>query len=309
MAQVTVPSLNEIQAEILSSCAEAPNLPATVVLTTDEQAILPELISTSRVSVFRQFIYVISVAIWAGWKKWQVLSDDIDARIAATRPFTKGWYKETALNYQHGRDLEETGVYDNTGLTLAQIAAEKVVAKAAVIEAISNNRGILRIKVAKLSANVLEPLSGPELTGFDAYMELMGAAGVPVVATSGVADDLKLEYKVYYDPTILNNAGERLDGSDDTPVITALKSYLIDKNSNDFNGQLSLDELNDVVESVRGVTDVFVKAAASKYGSFLYTDTNAQGTVGPFDEFRQPEAGYFKLDEVNSIFTYVAKQL
>lgn len=301
------PTINEIQAQILETAAGADDLPATAVLTENEQATLNNLTSTSKVSVFRLIVYVVATVAWSLHKLWDVLSADIDERIAVSRPFSRGWYTQTALNYQHGQQLPESGVYDNTGLTIAEIEAKKIVAKAAVVEGTINGHGILHIKVAKDDNGSLAPLSQGELTGFTEYINLMGAAGISLATSSAEADKLKLVYKLYYDPTILNNLGQRLDGTDDTPVLNAIKTYLKEKNSRDFNGELSLDQLNDVVENVPGITDVFIQEASSSYSAFGYNDTNPQGNVGPFTEFRQPQSGYFKLDEVNSQFNYIAR--
>lgn len=304
---MAVPTINEIQTQILTVASEADALPATAVLTENEQATLNNLTSTSKVSIFRLIVYIVAVVAWSLHKLWAILSADIDERIAVSRPFSRGWYTQTALNYQHGQELPETGIYDNTGLTIAEIEAKKIVAKAAVVEGTINGHGILRIKVAKDNAGVLAPLSSPELIGFSEYINLMGAAGISIACSSGDADKLKLSYKLYYDPTILNNLGARLDGTDDTPVISALKAYLKDKNSRDFNGELSLDQLNDVLENVPGITDVFLQSASSSYAGYSYEDTNSQGNIGPFTEFRQPQSGYFKLDEVTSTFQYIAR--
>src|SRR5690606_31626185 len=110
--------------------------------------------------------------------------------------------------------------------------------------------------------------------GFTEYINLMGAAGISLATSSAQADKLKVSYKLYFDPLILNNLGQRKDGTDDTPVINALKAYLKDKNSRDFNGELSLDQLNDVVEAVPGITDVFLQSAASSHTAFGYDDSN-----------------------------------
>lgn len=301
------PTINEIQTEILETAAGADALPATAVLTQNEQSTLSNLTSTSKVSVFRLIVYVVATVAWSLHKLWAIFSADIEQRIAVSRPFSRGWYTNTALNYQHGQELPETGIYDNTGLTITEIETKKIVAKAAVVEGTINGHGILRIKVAKDDNGVLAPLTPQELAGFSEYINLMGAAGISIATSSAEADRLKVNYKLYYDATILNNLGQRLDGTDDEPVINAIKLYFKDKNSRDFNGELSLDELNNVLENVPGITDVFLQNASSTYAGFSYFDTNLQGNIGPFTEFRQPQSGYFKLDEVNSTFQYLAR--
>jgi len=300
------PTINDIQQEILDAATASADLPVTEVLTEDEQATIPNLTSTSKVSVFRLIIYVIAVIVWSIYKLWETLSTDLDERLAVSRPFTKGWYAVTALNYQHGHTLPETGIYDNTGLTIAQINDAKIIDKAAIIETIINGHGILRIKVAKQNdQGDLEKLLTAEVAGFQEYMNNMGAAGVSVEASSKDPDNLKVDFKVYFDATILNDLGQRLDGSNDTPVQTAIEDYLKVKNSDDFNGELSTTKLTDVVQGVDGVTDVFLQDAWSSFNNSDYIHNSS--TSGIIDEFRQPDSGYFKLDIANSIFTFIPR--
>lgn len=310
MATIQRKSINEIQTIILTEAANSPNLPATAVLTEDEQATLPNLTSTSKVSIFRLFIYVVAVCFWVMQELWRVLSDDIYEQTTGSRPFNRDtYYNDIALEYQHGHVLLENQTYDNTGLTVAQINASKIIAKAATVEVVIDNRTVLLSKVAKLVGGELVALETEEIAGYTYYMNKRGPAGVPVLGSSKNADDLKLHYKFYFDSNVLTSTGARQDGTDDAPVITALNTYLKAKNSNDFNGEMSLDKVDIILQKVPGIVRVFRKGAWSKYNTYLYTDTNAQGNVGPFDETRAPESGYFKLDEVNSLFEYEPRAL
>lgn len=299
-------TINEIQNEILTEASTADDLPVTAVLTENEQATLNSLTSTSKVSIFRLFVYVVAVAIWIRQNLWDITQKDIEERVRISRPFTKGWFIDTALNYRHGATLPESGIYDDTGLTLQQIAAMQIVARAAVEENVINGLGSLRVKVAKLENEELVKLSPTELDGFAAYMDLMTAAGISIVSTSDDADRLKVVFKIYFDPTIINANGARLDGTDDAPAVTALKAYLKDKNTGDFNGELSLDQLVDVLQAVDGFKNVFLVSAQSAYGTLSYS-TAEFSDYGAINEFRRPNSGYFKLDEAESVFNYIPK--
>ena len=298
-------SINTIQDSILTAVDSSTELNALDVLTDNEQSSLSNLTSTSKVAQWRLFVWVVAFGIWVHEQLMDILRADIETRIAATRPFTKQWYTLTALNYQHGYALPETGVYPlPLDATEAQdITASKVIKKAAVIQSIINGIGALRIKVATITSGELVAVSPEQLQGFQEYIELMGAAGVYVVATSSDADDLKLEYKIYFDPLILDNEGKRLDGTNDTPVLNAINTYL---KSVEFNGVLSLAKLTDVVQAVEGVKNPFLQLASSKYGAYEY-DSVGTTSAGVITDFRQPDSGYLKLDEAESIFTYIAE--
>lgn len=297
-------SINEIQDVMLGAVEQADELSTLQVLTDAEKTQLQEsLTSNSKVSIWRLFLWVNAFGQWVSEQLWDVLRNDIETRIAETRPFTKRWYIATALNYQHGYDLPETGIYPTpeTSAEIQAVNASKIIKKASVIPTVLNGVGSLRVKVAKDNGGELEALTAPELAGFQQYIELMGAAGVYVVATSGNGDDLKLHYKIYYDALILDNEGKRLDGTNDTPVQDAVKAFL---SSSQFDGLLDLNQLTDALQLVDGVASPHKVSAASKYAAFTY-ETTGIDAAGAIVDFRQPDAGYFKLDEVESTFEFV----
>jgi hypothetical protein len=139
------------------------------------------------------------------------------------------------------------------------------------------------MKVAKLGTD-LEPLAAGELTAFRAYMARVKDAGVSLQIDSLVADKLKLELDVYYNPLILNSIGQRIDGSDLEPVKNAITKYL---QNLPFNGVFVLTYLVDELQKVDGVTIPKVKVAQAKYGLFPFTSIN---------ELYQPDSGYLRFE-------------
>ena len=95
--------------------------------------------------------------------------------------------------------------------------------------------------------------------------------------------------RIRYNPLVLNNAGERLDGADIAPVITALKSYL---QNLDFDGLFSIQKLVDAIQKVEGVNDLNVDTCQSKYGALPFTSININ--------FR-PDSGYLTIDTINDL--------
>jgi len=300
-------SVNEIQDEVLNTIQQSADLPVVEVLTENEQSNLNNITSTSKVGVLRMLVFVFAVVSNHIQKLWDVFKIAIEELIASSRPFTERWYQETALAYQHGYSLEVNNEYA-TPTTAQEIEAAnlaKVIKKAAVVQAVIAGVGALRLKVATETGGELAPVDAQVLAGFSEYMEQKGAAGVFVVATTNDADLLKLQYKIHFDPLILDNEGKRLDGNDDAPVQTAIKSYLKNSNSRDFNGKLSLAKLTDVVQAVPGVVDPHLVLAASKFGNYQYTDVTQDDSVGAIENYRQPDSGYLKLDEVESTFEFI----
>lgn len=296
-------TINDIQQDGLNAISANAELNALEVLTDNEQSTLENLTSESKVAQWRLFLWVTAFMIWIHEQLMDVERADIEKRIAETRPFTRSWYIATALLYQHGYVLPETGVYalpqDTT--EAEAIAASRIIWKASVVQAIISGVGSLRVKVATLVGGELQPITAVQLNGFQEYIELMGAAGVYIIATSSVADNLLLNVDVYFNPLILDNEGKRLDGSNDTPVQTAVKNYL---KSVDFDGELSLVKLTNIIEAVEGVEDPFIILAASRYAGFSY-DTEGVSNAGVITKFRQPDSGYFQLDDLESVFNFI----
>lgn len=294
-------TINQIQEEILTAKENASELTALQVLTTSEVD-LYSATSTSKLSIWRLWVYIIAVCIWTIEKLFDVFKAEVSETVAASRIHTKSWYRELGLNYQHGFPL--TGViYDNTNYTEDQVIASKIVSHASVLKYVINGRGVLRVKTAKELDGELIPLTAEELLGFAAYMNKTGDAGTTIIATSSTHDDYKLELDVYYDATILDNQGRRLDGSNNTPVIMSINTYL--KEIDFDGGRYFGTKLTDSLQRVNGVVLPVIKNAWSKYGAYTY-ETIDVPNVGIINEIRTPDAGFMRLDVLNSVINYIA---
>lgn len=254
----------------------------------------------SLVSIEYRLFEALAFFIWVFEKMMDIYRTEVNEQIAQSRIHTRDWYRQQALNYQHGQEVTDNGTYDNTLLTDLQIATAKIVKHASVLKYIINGRGVLRVKVAKDAGGALAPMTVTELTAFKHYMNRVADAGTTVIPTSGTHDDLKLEMDVYYDPTVLDSQGARLDGTDAEPVKTRIKAYL---KGLEFDGRFIKTHLTDQLQAVDGVVLPKIRRAWSKYGSYNY-ETIGQNT-GEIDEIRVADAGYMKLDEATTIINYI----
>jgi hypothetical protein len=250
-----------------------------------------ELTSESKVAIWRLKLYVVAVCHWTIENLRDIFKADVNNTIATLKPHTPKWYAQKALAFQFGYDLPaDSDVYDNTGIDDATIAASKCIAYVAVIE----QDKFLRIKVAALNGGDLAQVPGDKLTAFIAYMQKIKDAGVKLLITSGSPDGLKQTADIYYNPLVLNENGNRLDGTSNTPVQDAWKKYL--KNL-PFNGVYALQSLQDQLQLVEGVNLINIKSALSKYGALPYTG---------FAVFYVPDAGYLRfLDDADLALTFI----
>ncbi|QYS86301.1 hypothetical protein JJC03_15450 [Flavobacterium oreochromis] len=146
----------------------------------------------------------------------------------------------------------EKDYYDLSGLTDAQITAAKIVSNAATVRVVQNGYGTLRLKVVRTVNGEYVPLIPEQVTALSDYFNKNVAdAGTVVNVTTGNADMLKLKLDIYYNPLVLAADGSRLDGTEQSPVISQINKYL---KSIDFeNGKLVLTYLVDKLQQVPGV--------------------------------------------------------
>ena len=216
---------------------------------------------------------------------FDIFKADVDAKIRELKPHSERWYANKALAYQHGFDLlPDSDLFDNTGATEQDISASKVVKYSAVVEQENDyGRVFLRIKLAKDGGTDLTPLSTPELEGVTEYLRRIKDAGVKLVVQSLPADSLKMKWRLYYDPLILDANGNRLDGTQNEADVTAIKDYL---KRLPFNGVYVTQFHIDAVQAVEGIVIAEVDLVQTKYGALPFTSVITKVT---------PDAGYLRF--------------
>ena len=203
-------SIQEIQNIILQAKAQEPALES--------------LNSTSKVAIWRLWVYIIAVAIWGLEKLFDQHRSDIDKRLAELKPHTARWYRSKALAFQYGFDLlPDSDKFNNQGHTEEAIEASKIVKYSAVIE--SKNEGRLIVKIAGEQGDTLQPISDAQKQAFAAYLQEIKDAGVRLSVVNYQPDILHLQMKIVYDPLVLDSNGQSIIHAT-KPVEEAIKSYL-----------------------------------------------------------------------------------
>jgi hypothetical protein len=229
------------------------------------QESLSGLTSTSKVSVFNIWAYVIAVCIWTIYAAWDIFTVEMDDKIRNQKLYSLLWFRNSALEYRHGHPLDDaTGKYTGEGYTDQEIEDAQIVARAAVIEIEINNRKHLFIKLAKEVGGTLVKLDEAEQDGVRNYFSRIKPAGTKIITFSDAPDELKLEVTFYYDPLIFDQNGVRIDGKDNTPVQKAISDYLANLK---FNGEFILAELVDILQGIEGCADreVYINSASANY--------------------------------------------
>jgi hypothetical protein len=252
----------------------------------NSQTLLSDLTSASRVAVWRLIFFVVSVSIWTLEKLFDEHIAWIDNRASELIVGSKKWYNTVALNYQHGDSL----VLINDKFQYATInEANKIINLASVNEV----GGQVLVKVAKLSGSTPIPLTTPELEAFQAYMKSMKFAGTVLNAISRPADQLMINYRIYYDPLVLSSTGESLSTPGVYPVEEAINNYI---KKLPFDGIFKVTSLTDQIQLANGVVDPVFESAEVKFGANPYNQL--------IDKYN-PNAGYMEIDPANPLSTTI----
>lgn len=287
-------TLEQIQTSILDKKAETANLSALEVLTTSEKTGIAGLNSNSKVAIWRLWVFIQAFSIWIHESIFDAHVVEIEELIALNKIHTSRWYRNEALKFQYGFDYPETeiGGYNNDGVDEALIIASLIISQASVEEL----AGRLKIKVAKSTAGVLEALNETEIDAFTQYMQLIKDAGTRLLIVSRPPDDFKVSLDIYFDPLILDGNGARLDGTNNEPVLDAIKSFLYNL---EFNGEFLTDNFEIALRNVEGVKLVGLNTIEARFGTNPYAD---------IIETYIADAGYMTLNLAETTINYIPRE-
>lgn len=261
-----------------------------------QEPALENLNSTSKVAIWRLWVYIISVAIWSLEKLFDLHRTDIDKRLTELKPHTARWYRSKALAFQYGFGLSfDSDKYNNQWLTEEQIEASKIIKYSAVVE--SKNEGRLIVKIAGEQGDTLQPITDAQRQSFEAYLQEIKDAGVRLSVVNYQPDILHLQMKIIYDPLVLDSNGQSITKAT-KPVEETIISYL---KRLPFNGELVLAHLIDALQQAEGVKIPHLVLAQSKN----ITSGGGYGAFETIEISKIPTAGYFTIDNFNDI-TYVS---
>ena len=240
----------------------------------NEQTLLTDLSSPSKVAHWRLFAYIMALAISVHETLWDLFRAFVEAIIAKFRPGTLRWYQEQAFAFQYGYELEWDAIGRKYKYATVDLAAQ-IVKLCSVTEV----GGVVRIKVATLSGNDVVSIGTPELAGLSAYFSKIKYPG-KLVCVSYDADLLKIYGIVKFDPLVPQANVE-------TDVQLAINGYL---KGLEFNGRFNVNQLIDKVRAVYGVVDFTPYNVSTKYGLLAYQTVT---------EEYQTYAGYAEIDEAD----------
>ena len=277
----------------------------------NKNTILSEVNTTSKTGLWRQFLEVVSTAYWAFVNVRDLHDKETDFLIQEQKVPNQRWYRNKALSFQYGFDVEpDTDVFKTTiqvdgvdvEATEEQIEASKVIKYCAVDRKVIANRASLIIKIAGEENGEIIQTSDDVKNGLKKWFEIDGAAAAGDVITyiNYKGDILSFSVDVYVNPLVMMSDGRHKINLN-YPVEDSIKTYL--KNL-PFNGEFDVQKFEAAILATEGVLKLKTNKVESKWIVPQGGDADGYGLFQPISVYKIPESGYFKVLDFKPLIIY-----
>ncbi|MCP3682122.1 MAG: hypothetical protein GY861_05465 [bacterium] len=267
------------------------------------QSLLSNLTSTSKVAIWRLWIYLVALAIWFHEQVFDAHKTEVEQMILDNQLGQLRWYVTKAKAFQNGYDLSWDG---SKYVYVADDPDSQIVNQASALDGDS----VVLIKIATYvdpanpNTSELEALSAAEEAAFEAYLTLIKPAGIQTQVINADPDDLIVDINIMYDPLLITANGELIEDSTITtlkagekPAEDSFDTYL---KSIPFDSKFRVVDMVDALQAAEGVENVVVNQCDARSGTNPYSDILAE-----YDQQYTTNSGYFKPStSVTSTFTY-----
>lgn len=238
---------------------------------------LEELNSTSKVSVWRLWVWIFSFASRTVLQLFEDLKEWMQDYFERKQVGTLRWWIDTVKAFQYGDSLQ----YINGVWKYAVENTSKQIVKQVALEL---KQKILLFKVAKIENEKLAPLAEEEQAALKHYVNQVKLAGQFIDLVSISADRVKFQLRVYYNAQYSQSIVQQ-------KIEEAINDYL---SNIVFNGELIITQLIDQLQKIEGVYNpVYV---AGYYSNVNYVDWQLLS-----DNYKAL-SGYFELENVEIEF-------
>lgn len=260
-----------------------------------EQALqtgLSGLNSPSQTAIYTLWKYIISSAIWAHEKLWDLFKVELETIVDNAPIGTDSWVQAQAFKFQYSATDPQIVSLVNFVPSYPVVDTDLQIITRCSVKTLPNR--IVSIKVAK--SEPPSALSATELSSFRGYLDDISFAGVQYNAVSLDSDKLYLDAEIFYN----GQYSTVISGN----VIAAINNYL---SNIPFDGYVRVSALYDAIQSVAGVTDVIIndmaiRADATAFGSKTYL---VQSNATIFNKY--PTFAGYVVEETTVSNTFVDK--
>lgn len=252
-----------------------------------------KLISPSLYAVYRNFTYIVAVAIFIFEGLFDQGRKEVDDKIYNQKSGRLPWYRTMALAFQFGFDLvPDKDYYNNGNASTEEIEASKIIKYAAVVESDTESRII--IKIAAEVDGVLSDFTDPtQVEAIEAYFKEIKWPGL-ITIINYKADQLYLNIQIKRNAQLIDNNGLSIADAN-YPVNEAIAEFMKEL---PFNGELRLSALVDKLQLITGVIDVTLLSAQS---AWINPAINGYDTPQNIFISKVAVSGYFKVVNYSGI--------
>ena len=260
-----------------------------------EQALqsgLSGLNSPSKVAIYTLWKYIMSSAIWAHEKLWDIFKVELET-IADNAPVaTPLWVKNKTLEFQYSASVPQVVQVVNYVPAYSVIDTTLQIITRCSVKTLPNR--IASVKVAKSDTPV--SLTALELTSLQGYLDDISPAGIEYSVTTATSDKLFLEATIYYNGQYASVIS--------TTVIDAIKVYLA---AIPFDGYVRISSLIDAVQSVAGVTDIVIEGLAMRPDTVALGSATYLVLAGDTIYNKYPTYAGYIVEETTASNTFIDK--
>jgi hypothetical protein len=239
--------------------------------------ILSAILTSSSKASFYQSLFALYAQTTADFElTFEDFEETVEELLESKQVMTTVWWQRISLAFQYGDPLV---ILPNGNLGYDPIVeANQIVKRAAVV---SSKIGAINLKVAKLDVDDITPipLTAPEKSAFDSYINDVQPAGIAVTVTSVDGDEVEVGLDVIIDPQVINvDDGTLLSDGVTKPVEDAVFAYFSQFQLQDggFGGIFYTSKLNEQVLAASGViSSVITKLNKKASNESVFTDVLA----------------------------------
>jgi len=227
------------------------------------EADLAGLTSDSHRAIWRLWTFVIATAIAIHEQLLDLYLSALEAVVAKSAAASTLWVQAKMFAFQYDATTPQVAVLTDLTIEYPVVDATKRIITACSVTTDINN--VVRIKVAKGSP--FEALSTNEKDAAQAYINMIGAAGITYTLTSDSPDKIYIAAEIFYQgqySAVIQQA-----------VIDGINSYLQGLSVVNFNGSLKMTDLEAVIRNVPGVNDVIMQDVIGRADSPTPADPTA----------------------------------
>jgi hypothetical protein len=257
---------------------------AQMITAKNAETSLSGLDSTSQTSIWNLWIYIQAVAINLFEQILDVFYTNIETKVSNIAPQTPPWLKQKAFDFQYSAtDPQQLFYVSNINgeiMPKYQIVNNdlKIITRCAIQPGFNRT---VSVKVAKNEPP--EKLDSAEINALQSYYDIIGNVGIVYDVISVDPDFIYLKADIYFSGAYYTTIQQS--------VIDALNAYFA---NTDFGGTIYVSQVEEVILSVVGVTDVKLYELSCRKYSTSWGDRNVVYSLSGGINGRNytPYAGY-----------------